>query len=259
MTLKLGNIFFITVMVIVVLVGCGRAPDMVADTTPPTDATMDDAMTEMTMETGSPMKFVLLIDYPEGGKDAYIAWVASVVPTLQAPKEVARIRSYDNEDPEMSPNRLVEFDFKSFLDMATYLNRPEIAAILENLPNHATDVTAHTFIQRSDYSTGEEGDWMVKSVYFINYPFSGKQAYLDWVASIAPLLTDPPQLKTITAYDNYYGESPHRLVELEFANQVEVEAYAQLADIMAIETELDNKAGSWVKWTFALRSDYIKK
>ena len=74
------------------------------------------------------------------------------------PAEVVRIRSYDNEDPEMSPNRLVEWEFNSFLDMATYLNRPEIAAILEDIPNHSSVSTAHTFIQRSDYSKDAEGD-----------------------------------------------------------------------------------------------------
>lgn len=231
---------------------------MVVDTTPPAEPTMDDTMTGMAMEM-MPVKLVWFIDYPEGGKDAYIAWVASIAPTLQAPEEVVRIRSYDNEDPEMSPNRLVEFEFKSFLDAATYLNRPEIIAVLEEIPNRSSDTTVHTFIQRSDYSKGEEGNWMVKGVYLIDYPLGGKQAYLDWVDSVSETLVEPSQLKAIASYDNYYGESPHRLVELEFASQADAAAYEQLEDIMAVEAELDNRAGSWMVHTFELRSDYINE
>ena len=255
MNLKLVNLFLIILIAFVALTGCEKAQRMVVDGMP-ADATMDETMTDM---EAIPVKFVLLIDYPEGGKDAYIAWVTSVVPALQAPEEVTRIRSYDNADAEMSPNRLVEFEFNSFLDMATYLNRPEIAAILGDLPNHSSVATAHTFIQRSDYSKDEEGDWMVKGIYLIDYPLGGKQAYLEWVASVSPTLIEPPQLKAIASYDNYYGESPHRLVELEFASQEDVEAYEQLEEIMAVEVELENQAGSWVTHTFELRSDYINE
>ena len=252
MTLKLGNMLLITVITFVAFIGCERARDVVLDTVPPTDTTMPDV-------EAIPVKLVWLIDYPDGGKDAYIAWVASVAPMLQAPEEIVRIRSYDNQDPEMSPNRLVEFEFNNFLDAATYLNRPEIAAVLEELPNRSSDTTVHTFIQRSDYAKGEEGGWQIKGVYFIDYPLGGKQAYLEWVASISPTLIEPPQLKAIASYDNYYGESPHRLVELEFANQEDIETYEQLEDIMAIEAELDNRAGSWVEHIFELRSDYINE
>ena len=100
MTFKVRNLFFLAVIVFMALVGCERMQDMVVDTTPPAEPTMDDTMTGMAMEM-MPVKLVWFIDYPEGGKDAYIAWVASIAPTLQAPEEVVRIRSYDNEDPEM--------------------------------------------------------------------------------------------------------------------------------------------------------------
>ena len=256
MILRLANLFMIILIALVALAGCERTQNMVADTMPSADTTMGDAMTDI---EAIPVKFVLLIDYPEGGKDAYIAWVTSVVPALQAPEEVVRIRSYDNEDPEMSPNRLVEWEFNSFLDMATYLNRPEIAAILGDIPNHTSVTTAHTFIQRSDYSKGEGGNWEIKGILLIDYPLGGKQAYLEWVASVSQALVAPPQLKATASYDNYYGESPHRLVELEFASREDIETYEQLETIMAIEAELDNQAGSWVLHTFELRSDYINE
>ena len=255
MNLKLENLLLIILIALVALVGCEKAQRMVVDGVP-ADSTMDETMTDM---EAIPVKFVLLIDYPEGGKDAYIAWVASVAPTLQAPEEVVRIRSYDNEDPEMSPNRLVEWEFNSFLDMATYLNRPEIAAILEDIPNHSSVSTAHTFIQRSDYSKGEEDDLPIKGVIFVDYPLGGKQAYLEWVASVSPTLIGPPELKAIASYDNYYGESPHRLVEFEFANQADADAYEALEEIMAVESEFDNQAGSSEQHRFVLRSDYINE
>ena len=247
---RLNRSFFIILFVILAaLTGCERVQDVVMDSMPPEDSMIE----------AIPVKFVLLIDYPEGAKDAYIEWVKSLVPTLQAPEEVRRIRSYDNEDQTMSPNRLVEYEFDSFLDMATYLNRPEIAKIMEDIPNHASDVTVHTFIQRSDYAKTEEGNWPVKGVLLIDYPLGGKQAYLDWVESVSSTTVGPAQLKTIASYDNYYGETPHRLVEFEFANSEDATTYGELEDIKAIEAELDVRTGSWTQHTFILRSDYINE
>ena len=159
----------------------------------------------------------------------------------------------------MSPNRLVEFEFNSFLDAATYLNRPEIAAVFEDLPNHATQVSAHTFIERSDYARTDADDWPIKGVIFVDYPLGGKAAYLEWVASVSSALVGPTQVKTVTSYDNYNGETPHRLVTLEFATQEDLTAYEELEEIMAIEAELDVQAANWVLHTFELRSDYINE
>ena len=255
MTLRLANPFLIILIALITLAGCGRARDMVADTTPSADATMDETMTDMEK---IPVSLVWLVDYPEGAKDVYLEWIASVALTLQAPAEVNRIRSYDNVE-ETSPHRFVEFEFDSFVDAMTYMNRPEIAAVFEDLPNHATQVEAHTFIERSDYSKTEAEDWPIKGIIFINYPLGGKAAYLEWVASISSELVGPPQVKAVSSYDNYNGESPHRLVTLEFASQEDVETYEALEDIMAIEAELDNQASSWVLHTFELRSDYINE
>ena len=262
MTLKLRNIFLITVMMLAVLMGCDTAREMISDTTPEATA-IDDTMSEMAMET-TPVKFVLLIDYPEGGKDAYLAQVASIVGTLQAPEEVIRIRSYDNQDPEMSPHRLVEYDFKSFLDAATYLNRPEIAALLADLPNHATEVTTYTFIQDVDYTYAkeEEGDWQIKHVYLIDYFLGGRQAYLEYAEDVSTVLIPPTQLQAIASYDNYYGGSPHRLVEFEFATQEDAVAYEALEEVIqTAEAQLEIQAGNWnqVLHKFELRSDYIKE
>ena len=93
----------------------------------------------------------------------------------------------------------------------------------------------------------------------MNIPWGGKAAYLEWVASISHILVGLPQVKAISSYDNYNGETPHRLVELEFTSQEDVDAYKELEDVMAIEAELDVRAGSWVLHVLELRSDYINE
>ena len=255
MIFKFGNLFFITIIGLVALVGCGRSQDSVLDAVPPAEATMDETMVDM---ENVPVNLVWLVDYPEGAKDVYLEWIASIAPTLQAPEEVNRIRSYDNLE-DVSPHRFVEFEFDSFLDAAAYMDRPEIAAVFEELPNHATQVSAHTFIERSDYAKTEAEDWPIKSIIFIDYPLGGKATYLEWVASVSTALVGPPQLKAIASYDNYYGESPHRIVTMEFASNEDATAYEELEEIMAIEAEFEVQAGNWTSHIFELRSDYINE
>ena len=247
--------FFIFFIALITLIGCGRVQDKVMDSMSSAVGTsIEDNMVE-----SAPVKLVYLIDYPEGGKDAYIAWIASVAATLQAPEEVGRIRSYDNQDQTMSPDRFVEFEFESFLDAAIYLNRPEIAEILSDIPNYTSVAAFHIFIQRSDYTKTDEGNYPVKTILLIDYLLGGKQAYLDWVDSVSSTTVGPAQLKTIVSYDNYYGESPHRLVAFEFANQEDATAYSELAEIKALESELDVRTGRWSQHTFELRSDYVNE
>ena len=255
MNLKFTNLFLIVLIAFVALAGCDRGQRVMMDSMPSANATIDNAMTDM---EAVPVSLVWLVDYPEGAKEVYLEWIASIAATLQAPEEVNRIRSYDNLE-DVSPRRFVEFEFDSFLDAAAYMNRPEIAAVFEELPNHATQVSAHTFIERSDYAKTEKMDWPIKSIIFVEYPLGGKTEYLEWVASISEELAGPSQLKAVASYDNYYGESPHRIVTLEFESNEDATAYEELEDIMAIEAELDVRAASWFSHTFELRSDYTKE
>ena len=249
MNLKCPNLFFIILIALIALAGCEKAQRVIVD-----DTIMD--------REAIPVRLIWFMDYPEGGKDAYVEGIASVAETLQAPEELVRIRSYDNQDPEMSPHRLIELDFKSFLDAATYLNRPEIAAISADLSNRANKATAYTFIQDVDYTYAkeEEGNWQIKHVYLIDYFLGRKQVYLEYAKDLSTVLIPPTQLKAIASYDNYYGGSPHRLVELEFATQEDAAAYHALEEVIqAAEAELENQAGNWsqVLHKFELRSDYI--
>ena len=257
MNLKGPNLFLIILITLVALAGCDKAQRMIMEGVP-SDTGMDNTLTDM---EAKPVRLVLFIDYPEGGKDAYIEGVASVAETLQAPEELLRIRAYDNQDPEMRPHRLVEFDFKSFLDAATYLNRPEIAAIFADMPNHANKATTYTFIQDVDHTHAkEEGDWQIKHVYLIDYVPGGKQAYLERLKDVPIEAFRPTQLKVVASYDNYYGESPHRLVEFEFATPEDAAAYYALEEVIqANAAQLESQAGKWsrVLHRFQLRSDYI--
>ena len=267
MKFRFGSMFLIALIGLVALVGCELGRDVMMDMMPVTDADTEDVMmpsTDADMDTGAPdmeaasVKLVWLINYPTGGKDAYIAWVASVAPTLQAPEEVRRISSYDNARGA-NPHRLVEFEFDSFADASTYLNRPDIAAVFEALPNHSSDASTHVYVQRSDYSKNEDASRAVKLVYLVDYPLGGKAAYLEWVASVAPSLQAPDEVKRISSYDNYYGVSPHRWVEFEFNSIEEAHTYLEREEIEAANLELPNRAGSADLLVFEQRSDYANE
>ena len=247
MNLKCTNLSLIILITFVALTGCEKAERMMMDGTSPADTPASE------MEA-IPMKLVWFINFPEGGKAAYDDWVASNAETFQA-EELVRSRIYDNLDPEKRPHRYVELEFESFLDAATYMNRPEIAALLQDATNHVSDQTLHTFIRRSDYSKDAEGDWKIKHVDLINYPLGGKQTYLDWVASVSPALIEPPQVKAIETYDNYYGESPHRLVTKEFESVAASDAYLSLDVRKAFDAEIGKHVHSRVMYRFALISD----
>lgn len=245
------NLILILILIVSVigLTGCERVQDVVLDSMP---VDTDDSM-------NVPVKLAFFIDYPEDGKDKYITWVTSIAAILQAPDEVRRIRSYDNEDPTMSPNRLVEFEFDNFLDAASYLNRTDIGEILADLPNHTSKATVSTFIQRSDYDKSGEGNYPIKYIILVNYPLGGKQAYLDWVASNSSALTGPPELKAIASFDNFYGETWHRLVQFEFASREDSDKYEAIEDLQDIKAQLDTRTAGWAEHTFELRSDYINE
>ena len=269
MRFKLGSTLLITLIALVALIGCENAQDLFMDTMLSMDDDMEDTMGTSPMDTGMEdtgtadmeavsVKLVWLINYPLGGKADYIAWVTSVAPTLQAPEEVERIASYDNISGA-NPHRLVEFEFGSFMDAMTYLNRPDIAQVFRELPDHSSESSTHVFVQRSDYAKAENTTRKIKSVYLIDYPLGGKAAYLEWIASIAPSLQAPEEVKRIASYDNYHGVSPHRLVEFEFDNLEEANTYQEQAEVRAINAELPNRTSRATLLMYELRSDYVNE
>jgi hypothetical protein len=88
----------------------------------------------LSAQSGS-IKYVYTIDYPMGGKAAYIDWVKSIVSTLQKPNELVSIASYDNYFNE-SPRRVVEFEFENNIEAAKYFEDPEIRSAVEQTVDH---------------------------------------------------------------------------------------------------------------------------
>ena len=265
MVFGLRGTLFITIIALIALCSCENATNLLVDALSPEDAVteptpveetlMEDDTSEPGMES-VPVKLVQLINYPLGGKDAYITWVASIAHILQAPEELQRMASYDNLDGS-NPHRLVEFD--SFADAMTYLNRPDVAEIFAALPNHSTEASTHVFVQRGDYAKNETTTRNVKTVYLVDYPLGGKAEYLKWIASIAPMLQAPEEVKRIASYDNYYGVSPHRFVEFEFDSYEDANSYQELADVQDVNAELPNRSSRTSVLTFELRSDYVNE
>ena len=268
MMLKLGCMFLGVLMTATVFMGCDLSQDMMMDvmtpeddepdTTPPMDIMppMDSDMVEL--ET-LPVKLVWLVDYPVGGKAAYLAWIAGVAPTLLAPEELNRVASYDNVRGE-NPHRLVEFEFDNLSDAAKYLRRPDVAAVFRDLPNRSSQVSTHVFAQRSsEYTKNENPTRTVKLVYLVDYPLGGKEAYLDWIASVAPSLQEPEEVKRIASYDNIHGATPHRFVEFEFDSIAEANRYMENEAALAVSIELPNRTSRSSQLLYAQRLDYVEE
>ena len=267
MVLGLRGAVLVTLIALIALCGCENATNLLVDALSPEDPVMEPMpVEETTMEDDTPepdtqtvpVKLVWLVDYPVGGKEDYIAWVASVAHILLAPEELKRVASYDNLDGS-NPHRLVEFEFDSFADVMTYLNRPDVAEIFAALPNHSTKASTHVFVQRGDYAKNETTTRKVKTVYLVDYPLGGKAEYLEWIASIAPMLQAPEEVKRIASYDNYYGVTPHRFVEFEFDSYEDANSYQELADVQDVNAELPNRSSRTSVLTFELRSDYVNE
>ena len=268
MVLGLRGTLFATLIALIALCGCEEATNLVVDALSPDDPVMEPmpveetVMEDDTSEPGMesvPVKLVWLVDYPLGGKEEYIAWIASIAHILQAPEELVRVASYDNLDGS-NPHRLVEFEFDSFADSMTYFNRPDVAEVLADLPNHSRNVSTNVFVQRGDYAKNESTTRKVKTVYFVDYPLGGKAEYLEWIASIAPMLQAPEEVKRIASYDNYYGATPQRFVEFEFDSYEEANTYQELPFVQQhANAELPNRSSRASVLTFELRSDYVNK
>jgi hypothetical protein len=97
------------------------------------------------------VKIVYAIDYPLGEKASYLEWIQSIAPQLQEPEELRSLASYDNYHGA-SPHRFVEFEFDSMEDVTAYFANENIRAVLDDLPNHASNIGVHTMTLRGDYT-----------------------------------------------------------------------------------------------------------
>ena len=97
------------------------------------------------------IKYVYTLDYGVGNRTAYLEMVKTVVKTLQIPKEVKRITSYDNYF-NSSPNRVIEFEFASMEDAVKYFEMPQIKDIVETSVNMSINHKMNVLRLRGDYN-----------------------------------------------------------------------------------------------------------
>ena len=99
---------------------------------------------------------------------------------------------------------------------------------------------------------------MIKYVFAIDYPLGKKEEYLKWVKSVAPSLQAPDEVKRVASYDNYFSESPHRLVEFEFDDIVAAAKYFEREEIKKVLEDLVSKGANVRVNALTLRGDYTK-
>ena len=99
----------------------------------------------------------------------------------------------------------------------------------------------------------------VKYIYTVDYPLGHKAQYLEWVKSVVDALQAPEEIKRIASYDNYFGASPHRIIEFEFDNMADATKYFEREEIRKIFEDVVNHGIPKSFYVLNLRGDYTKK
>lgn len=209
----------------------------------------------------SAYKYIYSLDYPVGQKEAYLEWVRSNAGDLQANEEVTRILSYDNYYGS-SPQRVIEFEFESMGAAARYFELPKVNPVLGEVVNRGVHGALAIYELRGDYTKGDEditAHYPIKYVFSIDYPLGQKEAYLEWIGSIADYLQVSEHVERIASYDNYFGVSPHRRIEFEFETMADAASYFSDPTIVDILADIVNHGIDGSSAVLTLRSDYVKK
>ena len=104
-----------------------------------------------------------------------------------------------------------------------------------------------------------KGRSSVKYVVSVDYPLDGKDKYIAWVNRVAEDLKAPGEVRRITSYDDYYGASPHRVVEFEFDTIEDAGKYFANEKVSAVFEVLTNYGLNAKVQMLMLRSDYAPK
>jgi hypothetical protein len=210
----------------------------------------------LTAQSGS-IKYVFTIDYPMGGKAAYLDWVKSIVSTLQKPEELISLASYDNYFSE-TPLRVVEFEFANNLDAAKYFDNAEIRSVVEKVVDHGITRGVFVLHKRGDYNTGGAKRSNIKHVFTLDYGVGNKSAYLEMVKTVVKTLQTPKEVKRITSYDNYLNSSPNRVIEFEFDSMEDCIRYFELPEIKSIVDNSVNMSVNHRMTALKLLKEYNK-
>jgi len=211
----------------------------------------------LTAQSGS-IKYVYLIDYPMGGKAAYLDWAKSIIGTLQKPEELVSLAVYENYFNE-SPARVVEFEFANNLDAAKYFDNPDIRNAVDQVLDYGNVRNVVVLKQRGDYNPGEKKRSNIKYVSILDYGVGNKSAYLDMVKTVVKTLQTPKEEKRITSYENYFNGSPNRVIEFEFDSMADCVKYFEMPEVKSI---VDNSVGMSVNQRMSvlkLLREYNKK
>ena len=97
-----------------------------------------------------------------------------------------------------------------------------------------------------------------KYIYSVDYPVGQKDAYLEWVRSIAGALQANEEVARILSYDNYFGSSPQRMVEFEFESMEAAARYFELPKVNPVLDEVVARGVHGAMGVYKLRGDYTK-
>lgn len=98
----------------------------------------------------------------------------------------------------------------------------------------------------------------IKYLLTVDYPLGKKGDYLQWVKSVSKTLQEPEELKRIASYDNYFGVSPNRFIELEFENMEMASKYFERQGVRKVMEDLPNHGKNGQVYVMVLRGDYSK-
>ena len=93
----------------------------------------------------------------------------------------------------------------------------------------------------------------------MDYPVDGKDRYVAWVRSVAEDLKAPAEVRRITSYDDYFGESPQRVVEFEFDSIEDAGRYFGNEKVRAVFEKVPDYGLNAKVQMLLLRSDYTPK
>ncbi len=99
---------------------------------------------------------------------------------------------------------------------------------------------------------------LYKYIYSVDYPVGQKDAYLEWVRSVAGNLQANEEVARILSYDNYFGSSPQRVIEFEFESMEAAARYFELPKVNSVLDEVVVRGVRGAMSVYKLRGDYTK-
>ena len=78
---------------------------------------------------------------------------------------------------------------------------------------------------------------MIMYVYAFDYPLGKKEECRQWLRSVTGTFQAPNEVKGLRSFDNYFGQSPNHVVELEFDDLSSAAKYFSREEIRKVLLE----------------------